>query len=322
MKTDSVIKLAHGRWPSILMHFGVDEKAVSGKHGPCPICEGKDRFRLIDANDGGRWICNQCGSGDGMDMLMSVLNCDFNSAAKKLRPIVSGLPMTPPKRGPSGADKKRFMKNNVELWKDAVANHDMLGDYLESRGLKPEEYVGADLRLHHAVPFYDEDGKFKKNMPAMLARISSREGKLAAIHRTYLFEKDGVYIKNKKITKPSREWSGGAIRLFSTKDDPRLIVAEGIETALSVRAHIHRLHGDWLPCWSLVSANNLEKAAIPEHIKHIMVAGDNDASYTGQKAAFILANRLTVHDKRRTTVVLPNAPHCDFNDSLRGTNYG
>jgi len=53
-----------------------------------------------------------------------------------------------------------------------------------------------------------------------------------------------------------------------------------------------------------------------------MVAGDNDASYTGQKAAFILANRLTVHDKRRTTVVLPNAPHCDFNDSLRGTNYG
>jgi putative DNA primase/helicase len=157
-------------------------------------------------------------------------------------------------------------------------------------------------------------------MPAMLARISSRDGKLAAIHRTYLHRQDGKYLTQKKITKTSREWSGGAIRLFSTKGEKRMIVGEGIETVLSVRAHIHRMHGIWIPCWAAVSANNLERVALPEHIENIMIAGDNDDSFTGQKSAFILANRLTVHDKRKCTVALPSKAN-DFNDQLNGTDY-
>lgn len=40
--------VAQGRWPSILAAFGLDERALSGKHGPCPMCGGQDRFRFDD----------------------------------------------------------------------------------------------------------------------------------------------------------------------------------------------------------------------------------------------------------------------------------
>jgi len=319
---EDVMRLAHGRWPNILIHFGVEERAVSGKHSPCPMCEGKDRFRLISGENGGRWICNQCGSGDGMDLLTAVLGCDFKSAADKLRPIVCEFPSAPPVRGPNKADRKKRLMKNLDMWKEAVPDHKILAEYLEYRGLRPDECVGADIRLHPALPLYDENGKFKRKLPCMLARISTRDGKLAAIHRTYLFQQGGEFKTSKKISKTSREWGGGAIRLLPCKNSKRIIVGEGIETVLSVRAHVLRAHGVDIPCWAGVSANNLEKIAVPDHIENIMVAGDNDLSFTGQKAAYILANRLTVHDKRRAMVSIPTITDTDFNDQLRNTNYG
>ena len=37
---------AVGRWKSILPAFGVTPQQLTGKHGPCPLCGGKDRFRF------------------------------------------------------------------------------------------------------------------------------------------------------------------------------------------------------------------------------------------------------------------------------------
>lgn len=313
-----VMKLAVGRWPGILMNFGLDEKAVSGKHGPCPLCEGKDRFRVITLDGPLRWICNQCGGGDGMDMLMAITNLDFKQAADKLRPVVSGCAYVPPNRI-NKIDRKKFMKKNVELWKSGLNAHDneVFQQYMAFRGLQVAEYERADLRLVPKLDYYNDDGKMAGQMPAMLARISTRDGKLASIHRTYLAAlKEGGYKTKKKMTSSSREWRGGCIRLFDTRNEIRLIVAEGIETALSVRAHIFRGHGQLIPCWAAGSANAMENIAIPDHIKIVMVAGDNDNNYTGQKAAFVLANRLVVHDKRNVRVVLPRIAG-DFNDELR-----
>lgn len=39
---------AAGRWRAILLSLGVNERALSGKHGPCPLCGGRDRFRFDD----------------------------------------------------------------------------------------------------------------------------------------------------------------------------------------------------------------------------------------------------------------------------------
>jgi putative DNA primase/helicase len=320
-QTDDVMGLASGRWPNILAHFGADEATTSGKHSPCPMCGGKDRFRMIKLDGPARWICNQCGGGDGMDLLMNMLGCDFKAAAKKLRPIVFSCTYQPPTTIKK-EERKRRMKQNVEVWQGAtelkeLPTHNTLGKYMAFRGLLKEEYSSADLRLHSGLKFYNDDGKPEGLKPAMLARVSTRDGKMALIHRTYLDQdKDGAFKTKKKMTAPGREWKGGCIRLFSTKNSSRIILAEGVETALSVRAIVFRKHGILIPCWACVNANAMENVALPDHITSVMVGSDNDSNFTGQKAAYSLANRLTIHDKRKVQVVVPADMGTDFNDEL------
>ena len=65
-----VREAAHGRWPSILSALGLDERALSGRHGPCPMCGGKDRFRFDDKEGRGTYFCSGCGAGDGVQLAM------------------------------------------------------------------------------------------------------------------------------------------------------------------------------------------------------------------------------------------------------------
>jgi len=66
-----VAAAAIGRWPDLLTAVGIDTP-FSGKHGPCPACGGKDRFRFDNKGGRGTWICNQCGAGDGLDLVGKV----------------------------------------------------------------------------------------------------------------------------------------------------------------------------------------------------------------------------------------------------------
>lgn len=43
-----VAAAAIGRWPDLLTAVGIDTP-FNGKHGPCPACGGKDRFRFDKA---------------------------------------------------------------------------------------------------------------------------------------------------------------------------------------------------------------------------------------------------------------------------------
>ncbi len=54
------------RWIDILSSVGIDRSHLGGKHGPCPKCGGKDRWRFTSPVTGSA-ICNQCGKfGDGL----------------------------------------------------------------------------------------------------------------------------------------------------------------------------------------------------------------------------------------------------------------
>lgn len=56
-----------GQWQGVLEGAGVT-LPQGRKHGPCPMCGGKDRFRFDDRDGRGTWICNQCGAGDGLTL--------------------------------------------------------------------------------------------------------------------------------------------------------------------------------------------------------------------------------------------------------------
>lgn len=79
--------VATGHWPVLLTAMGIDTPR-GGKHGPCPICGGKDRFRLDDKGGRGTWICNQCGAGDGLTLVSLVTGKTIKEAAELIAPLV------------------------------------------------------------------------------------------------------------------------------------------------------------------------------------------------------------------------------------------
>ncbi len=69
MTAPGTIEAAQGRWLEILAALGIDENYLRNRHGPCPICGGKDRFRWDNKWDNGEYYCQQCGPGNGMLLL-------------------------------------------------------------------------------------------------------------------------------------------------------------------------------------------------------------------------------------------------------------
>ncbi|MFQ1823120.1 DUF927 domain-containing protein [Aeromonas dhakensis] len=82
-----VAAAATGHWPGLLTAVGIDIPR-DGKHGPCPTCGGKDRFRLDDKGGRGTWICNQCGAGDGLTLVGLVTGKPIKEAAELIAPLV------------------------------------------------------------------------------------------------------------------------------------------------------------------------------------------------------------------------------------------
>lgn len=90
MKSIDVIRevklKANGQWQTILSNLGAE--VPLNKHTACPHCGGKDRFRFDDKDGNGTFICNQCGSGDGLDLVQRVLGVRVTEAAKAVADII------------------------------------------------------------------------------------------------------------------------------------------------------------------------------------------------------------------------------------------
>ena len=84
-------------YPSI----GIELEGNGKVHQPCPLCGGKDRFRCDDKGGSGSWICNQCGAGNGLKLIMAYTNCDSYDAHALIADtlgIDGGIPVTDAQR--------------------------------------------------------------------------------------------------------------------------------------------------------------------------------------------------------------------------------
>lgn len=75
LRFEDVRARACGHWQSILPALGVPEESLRNRHGPCPGCGGRDRFRFDDLDGRGTWYCGGGGdpqSGDGFALLCHV----------------------------------------------------------------------------------------------------------------------------------------------------------------------------------------------------------------------------------------------------------
>ncbi|HGD3319980.1 TPA: DUF927 domain-containing protein [Proteus mirabilis] len=77
---------ANGQWQNILSHLGAE--VPLNTHTACPHCGGKDRFRFDNKDGNGTFICNQCGSGDGLDLVQRVLGGSVTEAAYEVANII------------------------------------------------------------------------------------------------------------------------------------------------------------------------------------------------------------------------------------------
>src|SRR4051812_175994 len=93
MRHEPLSQRSLGRWPGILTALGVSSKALRNKHGPCPMCGGKDRFRFDNKGGRGTWICSHCGAGDGIELVKRFLNREFKDAAKAIEQHIGSAPV-------------------------------------------------------------------------------------------------------------------------------------------------------------------------------------------------------------------------------------
>lgn len=98
---DEVRRLASSQWISILSRLGgIRQDRLDGRHYSCPLCGGKDRFRMLD-QEKGALFCNQCFSeknGDGFAALQWLQRWTFQETVEKVAGFVGAKEVKPKKK--------------------------------------------------------------------------------------------------------------------------------------------------------------------------------------------------------------------------------
>lgn len=280
---------AVGKWRDILIRLDVPADLLTGRHTPCPLCGGKDRFRFDNLEGKGTYYCSNCGAGNGMKLAMNFTGLSFKETADKIDRMIGTIkaePIVKPKSIPM--DYLSRIGRQLQL----VTEGDPVSRYLNGRGLQVPR---AHIKLHPNLAYYDNK-QMLGTYPAMVAAFRTPESRVMTLHVTYLTA-DG---KKADVPSPRKVLSamekGGAVHLCEPAEI--MGIAEGIETAIGARM----LTG--IPTWSAVSANMLAEFQPPAVCKKLVVFADNDANFTGQMYAYRLANRL--HGQVEVSVRVPD----------------
>lgn len=195
-------------------------------------------------------------------------------------------------------------QRNAALWAKTmpVSEGDPVSLYLRRRGLTGP--VPEHLRLHPRLTCWD--GGDRGAWPAMVAPLVSPDGRVLALHRTYLTA-DGSKAPVptvKKLTGAAGPLAGACIPLQDARDGV-IGIAEGIETAQA--AHL----ASGLPTVAAYCAGNLAAYTWPAGVKRIVVFADADLA--GAAAAQSLKAR-AVRAGLSVAVMTPITPGADWCD--------
>ncbi|ELY2647873.1 DUF927 domain-containing protein [Cronobacter sakazakii] len=262
MKAQSVSAVAtaaRGRWPHILSALGIRVPAAK-RHGACPVCGGKDRFRLDDREGRGTWFCNQCGNGDGLDLVRLATGQDVKAVSAMVAgalslPDVSNQPVLPArnKATDGNAGRARFAQLQQQTRQGESA-------YLTARGL-----YGHTLSLLEQ-PVSVAGLTFAPG--SVLLPLTDMAGNITG---GQLISPDG-----EKCLLPGSQLSGAFIHVSGASAEPpaQVIITEGYATGLTVSGLADGL------ILAAVAAGNLLKVAQQVRQRwpevRIVLAGDND----------------------------------------------
>ncbi len=271
------VRTATGHWPVILPALGIALQP-SGKPQPCPSCGGKDRFRFDNQDGRGTWFCNQCGAGDGLNLVEKALSLSAKAAAEQVAAVMGENTNALPPAAETGHSTKDKAESQYKAARQAqalvAAAQSQTGNaYLSAKGWPEAETLtlqGQPLRVG-GITFQPGD---------LLLPLHNAGGEVV-----------NVQLINANSDK--RMLAGGQVKAachtLSGPDNAVIWLTEGYATGLTV----HRLTGETV-CVAL-SANNL--AAVAEQLRshypdaRLLLAADNDRSGTGQTRAAEAATR-------------------------------
>lgn len=289
--------LAKGRWRELLPSLGVESKFLTGKHCPCPICGGKDRFRFDDKEGLGTYFCSQCGSGDGFMLVQKITGKSFREIAEHVQQVWKTVKQMPQTQRDEIAQQRAIRNAWEGSWLPSTASPAAL--YLKNRLGRP--WASKSIREYSG---------------GMIALISDADGNPVNVHLTAL-TRDGR--KNEAVSPIKRVMAGKlpegcAIRIWDA--GPVMGIAEGIETAMAAAIMFK------MPVWAAINGALLAKWIPPEVARTVYIFGDNDENFTGQSKAFALANRISVQYEREVVVKIPDQIGQDWNDVLKESTNG
>lgn len=233
---------------------------------------------------------------NGKLLLYCHAGCSFEEVLKHL----PGGPMSKssisPRHG-SVCGNSRNRRFAETIWNNASQLRGTLAEkYLRCRGISTE--ISPALRFS-ANCSHTSFGP----CPALIARVQGSDG--FAIHRTYLEEATNrVHCVEKRMLGPCK---GGAVRL-SNEPGP-LVVAEGIETSLSLKSGL--LPGGY-SLWAALSSSGIRSLRLPNDAGKLILALDGDDA--GIQAGEHLSNRAHTLGWDVEWLVAPKG--MDWNDVL------
>lgn len=281
-----VTHAATDRWPSVLAGLHINVPDSPRKHTACPACGGKDRFRF---DDGGRgsFICNQCGAGDGLDLIRKVNKCDTTEAAR-LAADVLGIDYRATER--SGEDASyRQAQMEAERQQREQERQQQAAEETNQRRLK---FTRRYAELCQQATMGESEyliGKGLQGLTIQFQLLASGDLLLP------LVDDSGAAVAAQTITTAGekRLLTGsakrGAFHVIQPVDSPEsVILTEGLATSLSV----HLMRPDALAVCAIDAGNLLPVAqAMRQRYPdiQIVIAADNDIKpgepNTGKDAA-------------------------------------
>ncbi|HEK3175883.1 TPA: DUF927 domain-containing protein [Proteus mirabilis] len=252
-----IVKASQGRWLYILANLGITVPD-NHKHGACPKCGGKDRFRFDDKNGKGTWFCNQCGHGDGLDLVKLVTGKKTKTACQEVSKII--LLPTFKEIAPTPI-KKVSAKKGIEHY-EKIKAFSSLGEsqYLINKGfanhqclITRQQYTQGEFSFPVGsllLPLVDTDSVIKGG------QLISLNGEKSLLSGSTL---SGSFI---------------IVRQPEKKPLEQIVITEGFATGLSLSKCLDAL------IVASVSATNLVKVAQQLRAQYpdakIIIAGDND----------------------------------------------
>jgi putative DNA primase/helicase len=274
----------------------------------CPAHEDRTpSLSICDADDGKTLV--RCHAGCEQAQVIDALrNRALWATNDRHRHHSQQFPRSPHHRnGPTDAERSAAA---LAIWHASAAAPGTLAEnYLRSRGL----YLPLPTTLRFHAGLRHPSGGVWSGMVALVTHGTDETP--VAIHRT-LLAVDG---NGKAPLDPAKimlgPCRGGAVRLGRVQPDQWLIIAEGIETTLTV------MEACGLPGWAALSASGIKNLILPPEAAKLLICADNDHNGTGQRAAREAAERF-LREGRRVRIATPPNSNTDFNDLLRLAELG